>query len=197
MREVELKSVIEDIDECRARVEAAGGQLVFAGSLADVRYDSAAGALVGRDHVLRLRIYESDGQRHGHLDWKGPTRYEVGYKIREELSTPVGEPAALIEILAMLGFVAVKEIDRTIFQYEVDGATIRFEQYPRMDALVEVEGPPAAIENAIGVLGLPRAGFTVERLPDFVARFEQRTGQRAAVSRRELEGKYEFRNGAG
>lgn len=197
MREVEVKSVVEDIDACRSRVEAAGGRLVFAGSLADVRYDSEAGALVGRDHVLRLRIYESDGQRHGHLDWKGSTRYEDGYKVREELSTPAGDPAALAEMLSRLGFVVVKEIDRAIMQYEVVGATVRFEQYPRMDALVEVEGPPGAIEDAIRITQLPRAGFTAQRLPDFVARFEERTGQRAAVSRRELEGRYDFRNGDG
>jgi len=35
-------------------------------------------------------------------------------------------------------------------------------------------------------------GFTAERLPQFVTRFERRTGQRAAICDRELRGDYPF-----
>ena len=62
-----------------------------------------------------------------------------------------------------------------------------------MDLLVEVEGLPEAIERAIESIGLPRAGFTSARLPEFVADYEARTGQRAALSARELAGQYDFR----
>ena len=194
MREVELKSVVDDTDARRAMVESAGGRLVFEGALKDVRYDSALGDLVQRDHVLRVRVYGQAGRLDAHLDWKGATRYEDGYKVREELSTPASDPVALSAILRNLGFVVVKEIEREIAQYELSGAIIRFEQYPRMDPLVEVEGPPDAIENAIEIIGLPRVGFTVGRLPEFVANYELRTGQRAALSERELSGNYDYRN---
>jgi hypothetical protein len=63
---------------------------------------------------------------------------------------------------------------------------VRFEQYPRMDVLLEVEGSPDAIEDAIAATGIPRALFSDERLLDFVARFEERTGLDAALSDREL-----------
>ena len=72
------------------------------------------------------------------------------------------------------------------------GATVRVERYPRMDALVEVEGTPEAIEAAIAVTGLAREGFTAGRLPDFVRRYEMRTGQRAAVSDRQRSGDYRY-----
>ena len=65
---------------------------------------------------------------------------------------------------------------------------MRLERYPRMDDLVEVEGSVENIERAIDRTGLPRAGFTSERLPDFVRRFEERTGTRAALSAAELAG---------
>jgi hypothetical protein len=55
-----------------------------------------------------------------------------------------------------------------------------------MDVLVEVEGEPEAIENAIEALGMSRGEFTSERLATFVTRFEQRTGVRAAVCDREV-----------
>ena len=61
-----------------------------------------------------------------------------------------------------------------------------------MDDLVEVEGPPEAIESAIEVLGLERSSFTAERLPDFARRFEARTGERAALCDAELAGDYKY-----
>ena len=136
-----------------------------------------------RDHVLRLRIYETPGSRKGQLDWKGETRYEDGFKLREEVSTVADDPAALSEILKRLGYVVTSEIEREIAQYELAGAMVRFEEYLEMDPLVEVEGSPEQIEEAIRLIGLSRAGFTSERLLEFVARYEARTGRRAVLFR--------------
>jgi hypothetical protein len=121
------------------------------------------------------------------LEWKGPTRKERGYKLREEIGTSVDEPDTLVAILGHLGYVVTTAIDREIAQYDLDGTTIRFERYPRLDDLVEVEGEPAGIERAIAVLGLPREGFNTDRLTDFALRYEERTGTRAATSDVELE----------
>ena len=197
MLEVELKSVLDDSDRRRAMVEAAGGTLVFAGRLEDRRYDTPDEALAARDHVLRVRTYRSGDGARAELDWKGPTRREGGYKLREELDAHVLDPDALVAILDRLGYVVTIAIDREIVQFDLDGAMIRFEHYPCMDDLVEVEGSPERIEGAIAVLGLPRAGFTAERLPEFVQRFEARTRSRAALSEAELAGdrRYDVRNG--
>lgn len=196
MREVELKAIVDDLDARRKQVERAGGKETFVGKLVDLRYDSARSELMDRDHVLRLRVYETDRKKEGHLDWKGETRYEDGYKVRDEISTSVGDPDVFAAILANLGLRVVREIEREIAQYSLAGATVRFERYPRMDDLVEVEGSPDAIENAIGLLGIPRAQFTTGRLADFVIAFERRTGQRAAVSSRELRGEYPYSDSA-
>jgi len=196
VREVELKAVVDDLDARRKQVERAGGKATFTGRLIDTRYDSARGELMGRDHVLRLRVYEHDGKKEGNLDWKGETRYEDGYKVRDEISTSVGDPDVFATILANLGLRVVREIEREIAQYSLAGATVRFERYPRMDDLVEVEGTPEAIEKAIGLLGIQRGEFTTGRLADFVVAFERRTGLRAAVSSRELRGEYLFSDAA-
>jgi len=190
MIEVELKSVVDDIDQRRARLEAAGAVLSFAGRLEDRRYDHDDRSLMQRDHVLRTRAYRDargDGVR-AELGWKGPTEYVGGYKQREEIGVHVDEPLALNAILDRIGLRVTMAIDREIWQYELDGAIVRFERYPRMDDLVEVEGNPPAIERAIAILALPRAGFTSERLPAFVRRYEERTGQRAALSDAALSG---------
>ncbi len=195
MQEVELKAVVPDERGARVRLEQAGAALCFAGRLEDRRYDDRAGRMTSADLVLRLRTYRSldGGAPLAHLDWKGPTRVDGGYKVREELSTPVGDPDALVHILQRLGYMVIQEIDRDIVQYTLDAATIRFESYPRMDVLVEVEGVPADIERVIGILGVPRSGFTTARLPDFAAQYEARTGQRALLSDRELRGDFGYR----
>ncbi|MBX3174534.1 MAG: class IV adenylate cyclase [Gemmatimonadaceae bacterium] len=195
MREVELKGRLESAEamvEARGRLEAAGAELQYEGRLEDRRYDTPDRALALRDHVLRLRVYRSEDALRTSLDFKGPTGYADGFKVREEHSVSAEDPSALAQILEALGYIITREIDREIAQYTLHGATVRFERYPRMDVLVEVEGEPKAIERAIAALGMPRAGFTTGRLPDFVLAYESRTGQRAAICDRELDGDYRY-----
>jgi predicted adenylyl cyclase CyaB len=192
MLEVELKSAVDDMERRRAAVEDAGGTIVFVGRLEDRRYDTYDRALAAKDHVLRVRVYRGGGDVRAELDWKGPTRRDGQYKLREEMGTSVGDPESLIAMLEQLGYEVSIAIDRAIVQYDLAGTMIRFERYPRMDDLVEVEGSPEQIERAIAVLGLPRDGFTTDRLPDFVRRYEARTGNRAAISDAELAGDSSF-----
>jgi adenylate cyclase class IV len=193
MNEVELKGLVADLDATRERVQRAGATLVYAGPLVDRRYDTADRALAERTNVLRVRVYGAGAHVHATLDWKGPVSRARGYKEREELSTGVADPLALTAMLHRLGYVLTREIDRDIEQYELGGTMLRFERYPRMDVLLEVEGPPEGIERAIAAAGLARAAFGTDRLPEFARRYEQRTGERAALSRRELAGDYRFR----
>lgn len=194
MREVELKGLLTsdaELAAARARLEAAGAELMYEGRLEDKRYDTTDRALALQDHVLRLRVYRSDTVVTS-LDFKGPTTYADGFKVREEHTVGADDPVALARILEAMGYVITREIDREIAQYRHAGAVIRFERYPRMDILVEVEGEPEAIERAILTLGMPRESFTTERLPDFVLKYESRTGERAAICDRELLGEYRY-----
>ena len=196
MREIELKAVVDDLAERRRMIEAAGAALSFEGKISDRRFDFASRELSGRDEVLRTRRYQSAASTRTYLDWKGPTEMQGAYKLRDEITAPVEDFDSLERILEKLGLRLTWEIEREIAQYQLAGATIRFETYPRMDVLVEVEGEPDAIEAAIEALGLPRGTFTNERLPDFVNKFEHRTGVRAAISDRELKEDYSFRDGS-
>lgn len=183
MRELELKAVVHDLDGCRARIMQRGASLREAGMLHDRRYDTPDRALRERDVVLRVREFVSAEARRASLDWKGAARFESGYKEREEITLGIVDAAAATQILEGAGFLMSFEIERDVEVYELRGALVRFERYPRMDTLVEVEGEPAAIEAAADALGIPRAEFTTDRLIDFVLRFEERTGSRAALSR--------------
>lgn len=192
MIEVEVKAVLDDVAARRERLLVAGAREEFTGRTRDLRYDTAEHALAAVDHVLRVRVYSGSAGETVHLDWKGPTRIEGGLKMREEHTTGVSDLAGLTAILGALGFVATREIEREVSMYRLGGATVRFERYPRMDDLVEVEGTPDAIERAIEALGMERSAFTPERLPDFAHRFEARTGERAALCAAELAGDYRY-----
>ena len=193
MFEVELKAVVDDLDLRRERMKAADAELTFEGRLVDRRYDLPSRELAQRDEVLRVRSYETPESVRTHVDWKGPTDFAGAYKVREEISTVVDDFEGLAAILDKLGYVVTREIDRKVVQYRLGAATVRFEVYPRMDILVEVEGEPPVIEEAIAALGMLRGEFTTERLRAFVDRFERRTGVRAAISDRELMGDYDLR----
>lgn len=187
MREFELKAVVDDAELLVARLRRAGAVTTFVGELIDRRYDTPAGTMVEQDNVVRLRTYRtSDGHERSVLDWKGPTEYIDGYKVREERTTRVDDASVIDTVLAAAGLVVIREIDRQIEMFELDGAVLRLERYPRLDTLIEVEGTPEQIERAITCSGIPRDAFTSERLTAFVARFETRSGLRAALSQREL-----------
>ncbi len=187
-----MKGVASEPDAVVAALMRAGAEPLFAGRLSDRRYDTPDRALAARDHVLRLRVHSNAGGSRASIDWKGPTGYDAGYKVREELTTAVGDAGVLAQQLERLGYEITREIDRDIAQFGCAGAVVRVERYPRMDTLVEVEGPSESIETAIAATGIARAAFTAERLADFVRRFEARTGQRAALCDRELAGDYRY-----
>ncbi|MCC6316190.1 MAG: class IV adenylate cyclase [Gemmatimonadaceae bacterium] len=193
MREVEVKGVVPDPVATRAALQAAGATRSSAGTLRDRRYDTPSFDHRQRDEVLRVRVMHDEHGDRATLDLKGPTTYPDGFKVREEIATTVGDVDALDQILLGLGLQVTREIEREVEIWELHGATLRFEVYPRMDVLLEVEGSPESIERAIAGTGIPRSAFTAERLADFIARFEARTGGRAALCGRELRGDFPYR----
>jgi len=190
-RELELKAAVERPDELIARIAARGAVRTFRGLMSDRRYDLPSGTLESRDEVLRIRTYAAAAGSQAwpaEVAWKGPTRQEGGYKEREERQFTVADAGPMQVIFARLGLSVVDAIDRCVEFHELNEATLRLEWYPRMDVLVEVEGPPPAIEAAVTATGMPRAAFTTDRLIDFGARFEHRTGTAPVLSLAALGG---------
>jgi len=192
MRETELKAIVPDEAECIARLVASGATIVSSGRIEDRRYDYPDRRLTMRDIVLRLRVYRNAEGATASLDWKGAASFEAGYKHREELSVAIADAGQMSGILTALGFVVTRAIDRTVQMLQLGEATLRFERFPRMDTLLEVEGPEASIESAIRASGIPRNAFVADRLYMFVNRYQARTGQRAAISDDESMGQYAF-----
>lgn len=180
--ELEVKARVDDSAALARALAAAGARVVFRGTMSDRRYDRD-GVFETRDEVVRLRVYQPrDGTAYGVLGWKGPVGDRGGYRHRAESETRVEDAAAAALLLERLGLEVSLRIDRDIELYELGEAVMRVEHYPGMDTLIEVEGPPAAIEDAIKATGMPRDAFLPESLPYFVAAYERRTGRRARLA---------------
>jgi adenylate cyclase class IV len=175
---------VEDPDAVRKAILSAGAELMYRGAMMDQRFDRR-GRLERRDEVVRLRVYHPDDKspEWGVLGWKGPVQRRGEYRLREEWESRVDDPKAVLVILRHMGYKISARIDRAVEQYRLGEATLRFEWYPSMDVLMEVEGQPEAIERAVAATGLPREAFLPESLPYFTAAYEARTGRVARVSR--------------
>jgi len=183
--EVELKAVVDDPAALGGRLVARGAIRGFRGRMSDHRYDLPSHALEMRDQVLRVRTFEpaaGSARRAAEVAWKGATQLDRGYKVREELQFTVGDAAPVEAMLVHLGLAVTEAIDRGVEYYELNAAVLRLEWYPRMDVLIEVEGSPAAIEAAVTASGVPRAAFNPDRLLDFAARYQRRTGTPPALN---------------
>lgn len=183
--ELELKARVDDPDAVRQVLVQAGAELVYRGTMMDRRFDRR-GRLGRRDEVVRLRVYRPADRspEWGVLGWKGPAHRKGEYRAREEWESRVDDPKATLVVLRRLGYRIVLRIDRAIEQYRLCDATLRLEWYPAMDVLLEVEGAPENIEQAIGATGMRRDAFLPESLPYFTKAYEARTGRIARVSRR-------------
>jgi adenylate cyclase class IV len=186
VRELELKARVDDLAGAIRQVMAAGATRGFAGRLSDRRYDTRDGRLRTRREMLRTRARLNADRLEGELTWKGPTHVVDGYKSRLEVPLAVGNPTALDEALARDGFVLIRAVDRDVREFFLNGATIRFESYPRLDDLVEVEGDPPSIETAIRATGIPRSAFSVRGIPFFAEAFLARTGIAPAIADADL-----------
>jgi len=183
--EIELKARVENPDAVRKAILTAGAELMYRGAMMDRRFDRR-GRLERRDEVVRLRVYHpaDKSPEWGVLGWKGPVQRRGEYRLREEWESRVDDPKAMLVILRHMGYKISVRVDRAVEQYRLGEATLRLEWYPAMDVLMEVEGEPEAIEQAIAATGLPRDAFLPESLPYFTAVYEERTGRVARVSRR-------------
>lgn len=188
--ELELKAVVTDPPRLRTRLAALGARRTFRGFLRDRRLDRD-GTLARRDEVLRLRQWlpEGGGTPRAVIGWKGPTGVTPdGYKRRDELEYDAAPGETALATFEALGYRVVHALDRFVELWEYGGVVVRLEWYPRMDVLVEIEGPPAAMEQVIGALGLERAACRPEALLAFTTRYEARTGRPAIVAEAELAG---------
>jgi len=141
-------------EEARRRVLGAGATPLRARRLQhDVLVDTADRRLLAAGTALRVR---TDGDR-AYLTFKGPVR-PGPMKAREEIESEAASGAALLAILAALGYAPAFRYEKYREEYAADGAVIAIDETP-IGTFVEIEGTTAAIDDLAARLGFTRADF--------------------------------------
>jgi adenylate cyclase class IV len=181
--ELELKAVVPDPAALRRALQVAGARETFRGMLRDRRLD-LEGRLHRLDQMLRVREWiHTEGVSRAVVSWKGPSSVSLeGYKHSEEIEYDASNAAAALAAFDAMGYLVIHAIDRYVEVYELAGSVARLEWYPRLDVLLEIEGPPAGIEQLIAGTGMPRGAFLPDSLRAFAARYEARTGHPAVLA---------------
>lgn len=142
-REVEVKLRFSSTREARSRIEETGATVRDPRHFEDnILYEDAARSFKPSGRLLRVRRVDDRGT----LTFKAKPRDDSRYKVREEIETPVADPAALARILERIGLSPVYRYQkyRTVFDGG-DGLQVCLDETP-LGCFVELEGTPAAID---------------------------------------------------
>ena len=158
-KETEIKLRAGSAVEAQQRIEAAGF-VVARPRLFETNQllDTPAGLLKSRGEVLRIR--QCGGENI--LTYKGPA--ERGrHKSREEIETQAGDAAALLTVLARLGFAPTYRYEkfRTEFAHPGEHGVVTVDETP-IGVFVEVEGHSDWIDKTASALGYSEKDYIIE-----------------------------------
>ena len=150
--EVEVKFLVDDLEAVRRRLVAAGATTGAPRvHERNVRFDTADGALLARQALLRLR---QDSRVR--LTYKGLSDQDAGSeaKIREEIELTVEEFDRMALIFARLGFGAVQSYEKYRETFHWRDVEVVLDEMP-FGNFVELEGATdAELKDAAAALGL-------------------------------------------
>jgi adenylate cyclase, class 2 len=157
--ETEVKLPLTDTADGITRLQRAGFTLskprIFE---ANTVFDTRRLSLRRAQMLLRLREVEGLGT----LTYKGPP-VRGKHKVREEIETPLPEPASLRPILARLGYKPVFRYEkyRTEFRDASGRGMATLDETP-VGVFIELEGPGEWIDDAAVRLGFSEPDYITE-----------------------------------
>jgi len=148
-REIEIKLRFETAEAAIRGVEALGAELVTARQFEDnTLYDDADRSFKKSRRLVRLRRWGDLNL----LTFKAPVQGKHRHKVREEIETGVTDAAAVQRILTEVGLAPVYRYQKYRTLYRTGELEICLDETP-VGCFVELEGPPAMIDEAARKLG--------------------------------------------
>jgi len=162
--EHEIKLPYPSVEAARHAVIAAGGRLDVPRRLIDDRlFDTDDQTVRQRGGALRVR---REGDR-AFITYKGPVQPSA-VKSREEIETAVGSADVAEAIVVALGFRRWYRGEKYREEYLVGNARVTIDETP-IGVFVEIEAPPAAIDETASRLGRGRDDYRLESYPSLYA----------------------------
>ncbi len=158
---VELECKLRSPPPGPLREKLRAGGAVYIGRVLETNhlYDRADGSLRHSGRGLRIRSNEVlDGPTvPPSLTFKGP-RTASSFKRREEIEVEIGDPGAMGDLLAALGYVDAVGFEKLRESWRLGDCRIELDELPALGSFVEVEGPDeGAIHSVLEKLGLSAA----------------------------------------
>ena len=175
-REVEIKLRVTDLAALRKKLRSLGARLLHRVHERNTLFDTPQQRLRKKGHVLRLRLEYRPGATKAPLrsllTYKGPGLNPAGapakgwlpgpsqrsprrYKVREEVETPVSEPARLAQVFAAIGLLPSFRYEKYRATYRLPrlgGLLVELDETP-IGVFLELEGSPRSIDRASRLLG--------------------------------------------
>jgi adenylate cyclase class 2 len=149
-QEQEVKYYLGDLPSLEARLKSLRAKLIQARTHeTNLRFDLPDGSLTQTYQVLRLR--QDSAAR---MTYKGPSRYDQGVRVRQEIEFRVSDFEAARALFEALGYQVSMMYEKYRTTYELDGVQVTLDEMPYGN-FAELEGPnPQAIQAANQRLGL-------------------------------------------
>ena len=175
-REVEIKLRVDDLAALRRKLRALGARLRHRVHELNILFDTPQQRLRKKGQLLRLRLEYRPGATkvplRSLLTYKGPglgpagtpapgllpgtsNRFPHRYKVREEVETPVTEPARLVQIFGAIGLLPSFRYEKYRATYRLPrlrGLLVELDETP-IGVFLELEGSPRLIDQASRLLG--------------------------------------------
>lgn len=158
--EIEAKVQVDSHEPVRQRMQAMGAVRVCAAIEDNRIFDTADRKLLAGGQGLRVRSYKS-GEGNvpaAMLTYKGPVRASE-FKTREEIETPIEDPAAMVALLKALSYVDAVRFEKRRESWELAQCKVELDEVPHLGCFVEVEGRDELLVRevlaALGLDGLP------------------------------------------
>ena len=160
--ETEIKLKIKDPEEFRARLGGLRPARISERHLEDnYLLDHPDGRIRAQYSMLRVRSAGAVSS----LTFKGPTRPAGVFKVREEIETPIADPAAALAVFGKLGMQVWFRYQKFREEYRVGDAEsavhVAVDETPIGD-YVEIEGPESAIRATAAALAFDESEFLRE-----------------------------------
>lgn len=148
--EQEVKYYIADLEKLEAHLQKLGARQVQPRvHEVNLRFDTQQGDLARAYQVLRLRRDQNN-----RLTYKGPSKFQDGVRVREEIEFQVSDFEAARAFLEALGYQVSMMYEKYRAAYELDEVEITLDEMPYGD-FAELEGPdPQVIQQVNQRLGL-------------------------------------------
>ena len=145
--EIEIKVRIPSVAILQPMLVAAGFALLNPQTRETSVLWDREGELQAQGSVLRLRMYGEAAT----LTWKGPRLADPRLKIRPEVETALGDPAAMEGILRALGFEPTLHMVKSRSLWGLGDLEACLDEAP-FGCFLELEGTREAIEEAMDLL---------------------------------------------